>query len=54
MPAKLVLDDRGSGMRDLVVVTFCLSEKVRRSKQDSTFRGTGNMGEGLGLVGLIA
>ena len=44
-PAKLVLDDRGVEMRDLVVITFCLVEKARRKKEDSTFRGTGNMGE---------
>jgi hypothetical protein len=54
MPAKLVLDDQGSGMRDLVVITFCLSEKARRSKEDSTFRGEGNMGEGMGMVGFVS
>ena len=54
MPAELVLDDRGSRMRDLVVITFCLSEKVRRSKQDYMLRGSGNMGEGMGMVGLVA
>ncbi|KIM77448.1 hypothetical protein PILCRDRAFT_825413 [Piloderma croceum F 1598] len=53
MPAKLVLDGRGLGMRDLVVITFCLSEKARRSKEDSTFHGVGNMGEGMGMVGLV-
>jgi hypothetical protein len=44
-PAKLVLDDRGVEMCDLVVITFCIIEKARRSKEDETFRGTGNMGE---------
>jgi hypothetical protein len=53
MPAELVLDDRGSRMRDLVVITFCLSEKARRSKQDSMLRGSGDMGEVMGMVGLV-
>jgi hypothetical protein len=44
-PAKIVLDERGLEMRDLVVITFCLTEKVRRSKEHWVFQGTGNVGE---------
>lgn len=33
-----------------MVITFCLMEKARRSKEDATFRGTGNMGEMSGVA----
>lgn len=43
-PAKIVLDERGLGMCDLVVITFCLTEKGRRAKDDATFLGNASLG----------